>query len=149
MPHRVSCRKPRASIAVLFAVLVVACLVSGGCDRGKQASTVERAVAGAGRGLDKAHRERTLGKLESLRVAFTRYSIDHDGVFPEGSSLAAISAELSPRYLTLLEADDAWGNTMTYASDGRTYSIVSSGPDGVSGTADDLTLRDGNISGGS
>ena len=35
------------------------------------------------------------------------------------------------------------------ASDGRTYSIVSSGPDGVSGTADDLSLRDGTISGGS
>ena len=137
---------PRATALVM---LVIACLAPGGCDRGKQPSTVERAVAGAGRGLDRAHKERTLGKLESFRVAFTRYSIDHDGVFPEGTSLAAISAELSPRYLNLLEAEDAWGNTMTYSSDGRTYSIVSSGPDGVSGTADDLTLRDGNISGGS
>ena len=63
--------------------------------------------------------------------------------------LLALRQQARQRCEPLLEAEDAWGNTMTYSSDGRTYSIVSSGPDGVSGTADDLTLRDGNISGGS
>jgi len=130
-------------------LLLLSIPLFAGCGRGQEPSTAEKAVAGAARGLDRAHKERTLGILEGLRVALTRYSIDHDGVFPEGSSLAAISAELSPRYLPLVESEDAWGNTMTYASDGRSYSVVSSGPDGVSGTADDLSLRDGALAGGS
>lgn len=137
----------RRAIVFSLALLVVPLL--GGCGRGKEPTVAEKAVAGAARGLDRAHKERTLGEFESLRAALTRYSIDHDGLFPEGSSLAAISAELSPRYLPLLQAEDAWGNTMSYSSDGRTYSVVSAGPDGVSGTGDDLSLRDGDIAGGS
>lgn len=60
-----------------------------------------------------------------------------------------MSAELSPRYLPIVPAEDGWGNTMSYASDGRTYSIVSAGPDGESGTPDDLALRDGAVQTGS
>jgi hypothetical protein len=37
---------------------------------------------------------------------------------------------------------------MTYSSDGSSYSIVSAGPDGQAGTADDITLSDGAIDGG-
>lgn len=106
-------------------------------------------MAAAARGIDRAKKERTLGRLESLRAALTRYAIDHDGTLPEGSSLAAVSGELCPLYLPILEAEDAWGTTMTYSSDGRTYSVVSAGPDMSSGTGDDVTLRDGAITGGS
>lgn len=128
--------------------LVIAGLAVGfGCDRGREPTVAEEAAAAASRGLDRAHKERTLGRLEQIRMAMTNYAIDHDGGFPEGSSLGGISGELSPRYLPLLEAEDAWGNTMTYSSDGRTYSVVSAGADGQSGTADDVTLRDGAISG--
>ena len=121
---------------------------SCGCDRGKDQPASDRIVAAVVNKLDRARKERTLGKLESLRTAMTRYAIDHDGVLPEGSSLAGISAELAPRYMPFVEADDAWGNTMSYSSDGRAYSVVSAGPDGVSGSADDITLRDGAVVGG-
>lgn len=141
---------PRDTFAVRSLVLSLA-LVSAlhaGCGSGREPSTAEEAAAAAGRGLDKAAKERTLNRLEQLRTALSQYAIDHDGSAPEGSSLAAISAELAPRYLPRLEADDAWGATMTYSSNGRSYSIVSAGPDGASGTDDDLSLRDNTIHGG-
>ncbi|HET9480156.1 MAG TPA: type II secretion system protein GspG [Candidatus Polarisedimenticolia bacterium] len=122
--------------------------VAGGCGRGSEPTVAEDAAAAAARGLDRARNERTLNRLEQLRTALARYAIDHDGSFPEGSSLGSVSAELAPRYLPILEAEDAWGNTMTYASDGRTYSVVSAGPDGVSGSEDDIALRDGAVAGG-
>jgi len=135
----------RAAVLALAALLGVP---SSGCDRGKEAPASDQVAAALASKIDRAHMERTLGKLESLRTALTRYAIDHEGALPEGSSLAGISAELSPRYMPIVEAEDAWGNTMSYASDGRAYSVVSSGPDGVSGSSDDVTLRDGAVVGG-
>ncbi len=135
--------RPALSAAALASLLLL-----GACDRPREPTVAEEAAAAAARGVDRAHRERTLNRLEQIRTALARYAIDHDGVFPEGSSLPGISGELSPTYTPLLESEDAWGNTMTYASDGRTYSVVSAGPDGESGTGDDLSLRDGAIAGG-
>jgi len=134
--------------ALVLSLAILSALLQLGCDRGKEAPASAGFAEAAVTKLDRARRERTLGKLEALRAALTRYAIDHDGAAPEGSSLAGISAELAPRYLPIVEAEDAWGNTMSYASDGRAYSIVSAGPDGVSGSADDLTLRDGAVTGG-
>ncbi|MGH9869235.1 MAG: type II secretion system protein GspG [Candidatus Polarisedimenticolia bacterium] len=119
-----------------------------GCRSGEPSSAEQAAAAAVG-GLDRARRERTMDRLEQLRTALSRYAIDHDGTVPEGSSLAGVSAELSPHYLPLLQAEDAWGNTMSYASDGRSYSVVSAGPDGETGTPDDIALRDGAVSQGS
>jgi len=143
MPRGASLRAALGLVVILLPAFFTAA-----CDRGREPTTAEEAAAAAGRGLDRATRERTLNRLEQLRVALTRYALDHDGSAPEGSSLAAISAELSPRYIPRLEADDAWGATMTYSSNGRSYSIVSAGPDGATGTEDDLSLRDGAIAGG-
>ena len=128
-----------------FLLLALAVPSCGGTER----STVEQAAATAVQGLDRARRERSLDHLEQLRTALTRYAIDHDGAVPEGSSLGSVSAELSPRYLPLVPAEDGWGNTMSYSSDGRSYSIVSAGPDGETGTPDDLSLRDGAVNPGS
>jgi hypothetical protein len=127
-----------------FLLLTLSLVSCGGKDR----STAEQAASTAVRGLERARRERSLERLEQLRTALTRYAIDHDGAVPEGSSLAGVSAELSPRYLPLVPAEDGWGQTMSYASDGRTYSVVSAGPDGETGTPDDLALRDGAVSEG-
>lgn len=134
---------------LILPVVLALCLPSAACDRGKEPSTAEKAVAAAARGLDRARNERTLNRLENLRTALMRYAIDHDGAIPQGSSLAAIRGDLSPAYLPMLEAQDDWGTTMTCSSDGRTYSIVSAGPDMVFGTGDDIVLSDGAIKGGS
>lgn len=136
----------RSGILPPLAAMLLASAV--GCTRPSEPSAGEQAAAAAVEGLDRARNERTLNLLEQFRTAMARYAIDHEGLFPEGSSLAGISGELSPLYLPLVTAEDAWGNIMTYASDGRTYSIVSAGPDGVSGSPDDIALRDGAIAAG-
>jgi len=117
------------------------------CGRGNEPSVAEEAAAAAVRGVDRARHERTLNRLEQFRTALARYAIDHEGSLPEGSSLAGITTQLSPRYLPLMEPQDAWGGVMSYSSDGRTYAIVSAGPDGRMGSGDDVTLRDGAIAG--
>jgi hypothetical protein len=107
----------------------------------------EQAAAAAGRGINRATRERVLGELESLRVALSRYAIDHDGETPTGSSIADLAAALVPQYLPRLDAADPWGQSFSYSSDGKSYSVTSSGADLRAGTGDDITLADGAISG--
>lgn len=118
-----------------------------GCGRGDDPSVAEEAAGAAVRGVDRARQERTLGRLESLRAALERYRIDH-GAYPSGASLDGIGADLVPLYMPRMETLDAWGNPLSYAASGDSYTIVSAGDDGRSGTPDDLVLRDGAISGG-
>lgn len=121
-------------------------LAASACDRGGEPSVAEEAVAAAARGIDRASSERTLNRLEQLRLALDRYNLDHGG-YPTGGSLGAIAGDLSV-YLGTLQDTDAWGNMMSYRSDGRSYTIVSSGQDGSVGTGDDIVLSDGSITGG-
>lgn len=133
----------RASLAI---VILAATLSAPACDRGGEPSVAEEAVAAAARGIDRASSERTLNLLEQLRLALDSYALDHGG-YPAGGSLGAIAGELSV-YLKPLRETDAWGNVMSYASDGRSYTIVSAGPDGGAGTGDDIVLRDGAVTSG-
>lgn len=41
-------------------------------------------------------------------------------------------------YIDSKQLEDPWGNPYQYQSDGRTFQILSSGPDGTFGTGDDL-----------
>jgi hypothetical protein len=135
----------RASRAIV-PIMMTAALTLAACDRGREPSVAEEAVAAAARGIDRASSERTLNRLEQLRLALDRYAADNSG-YPAGSSLAAIAGDLSP-YLKPLQETDAWGNVMSYSSDGRSYTVVSGGPDGRAGTEDDYVLNDGSISPG-
>ncbi len=56
-----------------------------------------------------------------------------------------LPADLSTAGVTGAVAVDPWGNAYTFekSADGGTWSIRSLGPDGQSGTADDLTLPSG------
>jgi hypothetical protein len=135
--------KLRTSVVALH----LACAIPlAACDRGGEPSVVEEAAAAAARGIDRASSERTINRLEGLRLALERHAADHGG-YPPGSSLGAIRTDLAP-YLAPLQESDAWGGVMSYQSDGRTYTIVSAGPDGRSGTQDDIVMTDGAISPG-
>lgn len=129
-----------AALPVMLALLT-------GCDAGKEPSVAEEAAAAAVRGVDRARSERTMNRLETLRTALDRFSIDH-GSYPAASSLSQITAELVPVYVPRIDIQDAWGHSMTYSSDGSTYTVISPGGDGRAGTADDVVLSDGVITGG-
>jgi hypothetical protein len=124
--------------AISFFLLLIAC----GCGMGQEPSVGEKAAAAAVRGVDRAKTERTLGHLEAIRFAMTRYQIDQGG-YPEGGSFDALAGALTPRYMPRVEPRDAWGHSYSYSSDGSTYTVSSPGEDGAAGTEDDVTLSDG------
>jgi hypothetical protein len=132
----------RALRPILLAILPLTLACGGAPEEGESTKgVVEEAADAAVRGIDRAHQERTLGILEGLRLALERQQID-TGSYPVGSSLDGISRELA-LLLPRVETRDAWRNTMTYSSDGSTYTIISAGEDGAFGTEDDITLHDG------
>ena len=96
-----------------------------------------------------SHRRGTPRSAVRARVLNRRGVGVHCSVHRQGRAIPrCIRGSVIRRIAPLLESEDAWGNTMTYSSDGRSYSVVSSGPDGESGSADDIALRDGAIAGG-
>ncbi|MFQ5701914.1 MAG: type II secretion system protein GspG [Acidobacteriota bacterium] len=132
---------------VALVLLALGGLSLSGCAPGDERSTGEKAAAAAVRGVNRARKDATLGRLERLRAVLERYRIDH-GEYPAGDSLAAIGDRLVPQYTPRLETRDSWGNDLSYESSGGSYTIVSSGPDGARGTPDDIRLQDGAVSGG-
>ena len=138
----------RTGIRVAGALALTCLVTHGGCGRGSEPTVAEEAAAAAARGVDRAREERTLNRFEQLRLALDRYAMDHGG-YPEGHSLVSIGSQLTPLYLPRLDTEDAWGNTMSYSSDGRSYTITSAGDDGIVGSADDITMQDGAVSAGS
>jgi general secretion pathway protein G len=88
--------------------------------------------------------------INGVDQALKLYAIDHLGEFPTTQvgleSLVRAPASAAPHwrgpYLETLPKD-AWGRPLTYAQPGKLnpqgYDIVSGGPDGLLGTADDIS----------
>lgn len=133
--------RPHSLLPVLGLVL------AAGCSSGER-SAGERVAEAAVERLDRARVERTLQRLETIRTSLERYAIDHDGRYPPGGSASALRDALVPLYTPMLQGEDAWGRPFDYTSGGRGYAVVSAGEDGTPGTADDIALRDGAITGG-
>jgi len=79
-----------------------------------------------------------LDEMRTLKAALTAYSAQ-EGAYPSGdwSALAA----LVPANIGALPQSDPWGAPYAYTSDGSTYEIRSSGPDGSMETADDVVSK--------
>ncbi len=84
----------------------------------------------------------TKGTMETLATALSGYSVDRGG-YPAGDSIDQATAALIPAFLHAPVGPDDWGHAFSYHSDGRSYTIVAPGADGVEGTADDLVMVDG------
>ena len=86
----------------------------------------------------------TRGTLDNIGKALTSYSMDHGG-YPQGTSIQEATAALVPAFLPSPVTVDAWGNTLVYQSDTRSFTLTSPGADGRVGTADDMVMTDGRI----
>jgi len=84
----------------------------------------------------------TRGTMENIGKALTTYSMDH-GEYPQGTSIQAAASALVPAFLPSAVNVDAWGNTLGYQSDGRSFTLTSPGADGRVGSADDMVMTDG------
>ncbi len=90
------------------------------------------------RGLSDAERLAIENDLRVITDAIERYYGEQDSI-PVGDINALMSA-LVPAYLSR-PIRSTQGYTIYYESDGRHYVIGIPGPDGVRGTADDITME--------
>ncbi len=84
----------------------------------------------------------TRGTMENIGKALTTYAMDR-GVYPQGTSIQEATAALVPAFLPSAVTIDAWGNTLVYQSDTRSFTLTSPGADGRIGSADDMVMTDG------
>lgn len=123
----------RSRPPVLLAILlfVAAC--------GKAGDQAARDVLHA---IDQGKLIGTRATMENIGKALTTYSMDRGG-YPQGSSIQEAGAALVPAFLPSPVTVDAWGNTLAYRSDARSFTLTSPGADGSIGSADDLVMTDG------
>lgn len=125
-------KMPATSVLILIAALPAA-----GCGRaGEDAS---REVLHA---IDQGKIVGTKGTMETLARALSAYAVDKGG-YPQGGSIDQAAAALVPAFLPGAVTTDAWGNTLGYRSDTRSFTLTSPGADGRAGSADDLVMTDG------
>jgi general secretion pathway protein G len=80
----------------------------------------------------------TLGDIKTYQSAIDLYALEHNDQFPK--TLDALVSD-TKKYLRELNKDP-WGNPYIYIVPGEhhrdSYDILSTGPDGARGTADDI-----------
>ena len=123
----------KVSLVLLISLLLVGC-------RGEEQAE-ESAAERLARGLTEGKRGRTLQDMRAITTALQSYMVDHD-IFPVCSSIEELSKFLTPHYITRVPRLDVWGGEFIYRSDGRSYQLLSLGPDRQEGTPDDLLLKD-------
>jgi len=123
----------KLSIVLIISLLLVGC-------RGEEPSE-ESTTARLSRALTEGKRGGTLQNMKAIASALQSYMADHNS-YPICSSVEELAKVLTPNYMTLVPRSDAWGGEFIYRSDGRSYRLLSLGPDHKEGTSDDLLLKD-------
>jgi len=122
---------PILGIAILLAAFLPGCGDAG-----------EKAAGEMIGALDRGKITGTRGTMETIAQGLRAYSVDHSG-YPEVQTIDALMAELVPAHLRAAVILDAWGHPFSYRSEGDSFTLVSSGQDGTSGTSDDVVMIDG------
>ena len=134
-------RRERISTAPLrpasFPLVVAALLFATACGRAG-----EKAAQDVLHAIDQGKVIGTRGTMETIGKALTTYAMDRGG-YPQGSSIQEATAALVPAFLPSATTVDAWGSTLDYRSDTRSFTLTSPGADGRIGGADDLVMTDG------
>jgi Type II secretion system (T2SS), protein G len=83
---------------------------------------------------------RTNARLKQMADAVEAYRNER-GQSPDTDEIAELLDFLSPRYLNPPQRFDLWGKQFEYRSRAGGYRLRSAGPDGKSGTDDDLVIE--------
>ncbi|HEX4999156.1 MAG TPA: type II secretion system protein GspG [Terriglobia bacterium] len=87
--------------------------------------------------INDGRRRATLVSMEKLKQGVEAYR-QSNGKLPDAPDIVKLTDELFPHYMDQLIREDAWGNPLRYEVSGNTYRLISSGPDGAPGNADDV-----------
>jgi hypothetical protein len=89
--------------------------------------------------INDGRRRSTNEGFQKLAAGIAKYR-EMNGNLPTAPDIARLTDILHPLYMSDLIRDDGWGMPIIYQVMGTTYRLVSAGPDGVRGTADDLVF---------
>lgn len=89
---------------------------------------------------------RTNALLQQMADAIEAYRKDR-GQMPDADNVATLLDYLTPRYLNPPVRFDLWGKQFEYRGERDRYTLLSAGPDGKSGTKDDLVVENGVLKG--
>ncbi len=94
------------------------------------------------RALNAEKGARVRAELETIATALEAFRRER-GAYVQAKTEAALIDFLSPRYLARVIRLDAWHQPYEYEGTRDSYVLRSSGPDGKTGTADDVVLAKG------
>jgi type II secretion system (T2SS) protein G len=90
--------------------------------------------------INEGRRRVTVEGLRKLAEGIANYR-QRNGKIPDASDIVSLTDVLHPNYVNVLVREDGWGHLINYQPLGGTaFKLVSAGPDGIPGTADDVVL---------
>ena len=89
--------------------------------------------------VNDARRRETTANLEKLVTGITNYR-QANGATPSANNIVELTNVLHPRYMSDLVRTDAWGRPIAFEASNGAYRLVSTGPDGLRNTPDDIVL---------
>lgn len=104
-----------------------------------QSSTYAAKMLGA---LDRGAVEKTRADMHAIATAMMAYG-SQTGEEPNAPDFAALALLLSPTFIHLVPARDAWGSAFHFDRTDSAYRLVAPGADGALNTGDDIVLTDG------
>jgi len=88
--------------------------------------------------VNEARKKTTAVSFEKLAAGIAAYRQRNNGAVPAANNIQALADVLHPQYMRELVLEDAWGRAIEVESSGGAMRFRSVGPDGRSGTDDDI-----------
>ena len=123
-------KKNRRSGFTLVELLLVVCIL------GILAAVVIPNVIGHD---EEARRQATRTSITAIEQAVQIFAMRHNGKLPDSLDELTVGTDDKPGLLKEGALNDSWGTPFQYTKTGKKFKIVSAGPDGEAGTADDIT----------
>jgi Type II secretion system (T2SS), protein G len=98
-------------------------------------------------GIEKEKALRTTADLRTLATALEAFRRER-GFYVVADTGSALVDNLSPRYLSPIVRVDAWSHEFEYKGTAAGYRLASTGPDGKTGTGDDIVIENGRVTKG-
>jgi len=89
--------------------------------------------------INDGRRRSTIDEFQKLAAGIVKYR-EMNGNLPVAADITRLTDILHPLYMSDLIREDGWGRPIEYEVTGTTFRLLSTGPDGVRGTADDVAF---------
>src|SRR5437588_6751259 len=94
-------------------------------------------------GINEGRRRTNSDAMRKLADAVEKYRA-RNGSLPDAHDIVGLTDILHPQYMNELVREDGWGRPIIYELTGQeTFRLISDGPDGRRGTADDIVVPSG------